>query len=82
MQTPFASPAARTNATTPLLQLFARLLALEGQTPSWPQSCRRFYRRAWCPRITLWYLLWQRLAPQHTLAVARTLSVGDRNFGG
>jgi len=78
MQKLFASPAARANATAQLLQLFAKLLALEGQTHSLSQFRRRFYRRAWCPLITLWYLLWQRLSPQHTLAAA----VADARRGG
>jgi hypothetical protein len=78
MQKLFASPAARTNAAAPLLQLFAQLLALEGLTNSWPKTNRRFYRRAWCPLLTLWYLIWQRLSPQPTLAAA----VADARRGG
>ena len=46
---------------TQLLQLFAQLLALEAVEPTLDQSPRRFYRRLWCPVLTLWYLIWQRL---------------------
>jgi hypothetical protein len=50
-----------------LLQLFGQLLALDGVEQTLDQSRRRFYRRIWCPVITLWYLLWQRLQYHHTL---------------
>jgi len=78
MQRLFASPKARTDATTPLLQLFARLLGLHGLSGPGLKSKRRYYQRAWCPLITLWYLLWQRLSPQHTLAAV----VADARRGG
>jgi len=31
-----------------------------------------YYHRVWTPLITLWYLIWQRLQPQHTLAAVVT----------
>ena len=74
MQKLFASPTARTEAAAQLLQLFAKILALEGL----PQTQHRFYHRAWCPLLTLWYLIWQRLSPQHTLAAV----VADARRGG
>ncbi len=61
-----------------LLQLFAQLLALESVEPTPTSTRRRFYRRAWCPLITLWYLIWQRLYPEHTLAAV----VNDARRGG
>lgn len=78
MQILFASPTARAAAVAPLLQLFAKLLALEGLPSPQSQSQRPFYRRAWCPLITLWYLIWQRLGPQHTLVAA----LADARRGG
>lgn len=78
MQKLFASPAARANASASLLQLFARLLALEVLPAPGNKSKRPFYRRAWCPLLTLWYLIWQRLCPQHTLAAV----VADARRGG
>jgi hypothetical protein len=78
MQKLFASPKARFDAATPLLQLFARLLGLHGLSDPALKSKRRFYQRAWCPIITLWYLLWQRLSPDHTL----TAIVTDARRGG
>ncbi len=39
---------------------------------------RGFYRRAWCPRLTLWYVIWQRLSPLHTLGAV----VADARRGG
>lgn len=72
MQKLFASPTARADAARPLLQLFAKLLALEGLPTPESTTQRRFYRRAWCPLLTLWYLIWQRLSPQHTLVAALT----------
>lgn len=74
----FASTAARANAANSLLALFAKLLALEDWAHPQSNSQRPFYRRAWCPRITLWYLLWQRLSPQHTLVAA----LADAQRGG
>lgn len=50
-----------------LLQLFTQILSLEGVEQTLPQSKRGFYRRIWCPVIVLWYLIWQRLQPNHTL---------------
>lgn len=78
MQKPFASPDARAQAAAPLLKLFARSLALDGLPGPTRPSKRRFYRRAWCPWITLWYLIWQRLCPQHTQANV----VADARRGG
>ena len=74
MQKLFASPAARADAAAPLLQLFAKILALEGL----PNTQHRFYHRAWGPLLTLWYMIWQRLSPQHTLAAV----VADARRGG
>lgn len=51
-----------------LLTLFRQLLALEDLDCPVSSTGRRFYRRAWCPLVTLWYLIWQRLSPEHTLA--------------
>lgn len=50
-----------------LLDLFARILSLEGLQETLDQSEHRFYRRIWCPVLTLWYLIWQRLNSTHTL---------------
>jgi len=44
------------------LQLFYRLLRLARLQA--PEGC---YERLWVPLITLWYLVWQRLQPKHTL---------------
>ena len=43
-----------------------------------PRRKRGFYWRAWSLHLTLWYLLWQRLSPLHTLGavVADALSGG------
>ena len=70
MQKLVASAVARANAANPRLLLFAKLLALEDGSPPQSNSQRPFYRRAWCPQIPLWYLIWQRLSPQHTLVAA------------
>ena len=78
MQKLFASAAARANASAPLLQLFTKLLALEDLPALGLKSKRPFYRRAWGPLLTLWYLIWQRLSPQHTLAAV----VADARRGG
>ena len=61
-----------------LLQLFQQLLALQTLEVTPEALGRRFYRRAWCPRLTLWYLIWQRLAPTHTLQAV----VNDARRGG
>ena len=53
MQKLFASPVARANASAQLLHLFAQLLALEALPHPGRKKQRRFYRRAWCPLITL-----------------------------
>jgi hypothetical protein len=55
-----------------LLQLFAQLLALEAIEQTLDQSQRRFYRRIWCPLLTLWYCIWQRLQSHHTLQAVIT----------
>jgi hypothetical protein len=55
-----------------LLQLFAQLVALESIEHTLSQSGRGFYRRLWCPVLTLWYLIWQRLQPEHTLQAVVT----------
>jgi hypothetical protein len=86
MQKLFASATERVNAAPCLLYLFARLLALQDVQPPKRRSPRRaprrnprgFYRRAWCPHITLWYLIWQWLAPLHTQAAV----VADARRGG
>ena len=62
-----------------LLALFTRLLAqpLGRPWPLAPSGRRRFYDRLWSPRITLWYLLWQRLHPDPTLdAVVKDARAG------
>jgi putative transposase len=61
-----------------LLELFRQLLALEGLERPFRSKGRRFYRRVWCPLVTLWYLIWQRLSPEHTLAAV----VNDARRGG
>ncbi|MBM3888917.1 MAG: IS4 family transposase [Verrucomicrobia bacterium] len=43
-----------------------------------PQRQRGFYWRAWSLQLTLWYLIWQRLSPLHTLVAA----VADARRGG
>ena len=42
--------------------MFHRAVALAGL-----QSPPGFYERLWTPLLTLWYLIWQGLQPQHTL---------------
>ena len=61
-----------------LLQLFAQLVALESIEHTLRQSGRGFYRRVWCPVLTLWYLIWQRLHTDHTLQAVIT----DARHGG
>src|SRR5262245_27322062 len=78
MQKLFASPQRRTDASTQLLKLFIQVLTLEGLPALGSRSQRAFYRRAWCPLITLWYLIWQRLSPLHTLVAV----VADARRGG
>jgi Transposase DDE domain len=78
MQKLFASPVARSSDVHPALQLFGKLFALEDWSHPQSPDHRRFYRRAWCPLMTLWYLIWQRLSPQHTLDAA----VRDARRGG
>jgi hypothetical protein len=56
----------------PLLELFTQLLALDAVEHTLPPSPRRFYRRIWCPVLTLWYLIWQRLQPHPTLQAVVT----------
>jgi len=69
MYTLLSSRSERANPSTrsKLLALFAKLVALESIEQTLDQSRRRFYRRVWCPVLTLWYLIWQRLQPNHTL---------------
>ena len=67
MQKLFASETARTRVAAQLLQLFAQLLALADLPACVAKTKRGFYHRAWGLRVTLWYLIWQRLAPFHTL---------------
>jgi len=69
MQTFLASQFKRSDSSTrtQLLQLFAQLVALESIEHTLLKSGRRFYRRLWCPVLTLWYLIWQRLQLDHTL---------------
>ncbi len=80
MQTLLSSQKERgTESTrTQLLHLFAQLLALDAVEHSLDPSRRRFYRRVWCPVVTLWYLIWQRLRPDHTLQAV----VSDARRGG
>lgn len=65
-------------ARAQLLQLFQRLLALQTVDVTPLAVGRRCYCRAWCPRLTLWYLIWQRLTPTHTLQAV----VNDARRGG
>ena len=78
MQNLFASVHAATNSPTALLPLFAQLLSLQPLPHPGTQSKPAFYRRIWCPVVTLWYMIWQRLCPQHTLAAV----VADACRGG
>jgi hypothetical protein len=78
MLTLFASSAARGASANQLLPVFAKVLALEDWSHPQARGQRGFYRRAWCPLLTLWYLIWQRLSPQHTLAAV----VSDARRGG
>jgi len=55
-----------------LLSLFWQLLALDAIEQTLSGSKRRFYRRVWCPLLTLWYLIWQRLQSNHTLQAVVT----------
>jgi|FLOH01.1.fsa_nt_gi hypothetical protein len=55
-----------------LLQLFAQLVALDSIEHTLDQSSRKFYRRIWCPVLTLWYLIWQRLHDDHALQAVIT----------
>ena len=61
-----------------LLALFCQLLALDAIAPTRGGSERGFYRRVWCPGLTLWYLIWQRLQSNHTLQAV----VSDARRGG
>jgi len=80
MANPLSSQQVRASQSTcsELLALFWRLLALDviAQTPG--GSKRGFYRRVWCPLLTLWYLIWQRLQANHTLQAV----VADARRGG
>ena len=69
MYTLLSSRSERANPSTrsQLLALFAQLVALEFLEHTLDQSRHRFYRRIWCPVLTLWYLIWQRLQANHTL---------------
>lgn len=80
MQNLFSSPSKRADESTRenLLQLFAQLLALDSVEQTLHSAGRRFYLRAWCPVITLWFLIWQRLWPEHTL----TAVVNEARRGG
>lgn len=57
---------------TQLLELFSKLLALDALEQTLDQSRKRFYRRLWCPLLTLWYLIWQRLQSNPTLQAVIT----------
>ena len=74
MYTLLSSRSERANPSTrsQLLALFAQLVALESLEQTLDQSRRRFYRRIWCPLLTLWYLIWQRLQATHTLQAVLT----------
>lgn len=74
MHTLLSSQSERTapSTRTQLLQLFAQLVALESIEQTLNKSGRGFYRRLWCPILTLWYLIWQRLQSNHTLQTVVT----------
>ncbi len=74
----FASANRLSHPSDELLAPFARWLALEDLPQPERKTPRPFYRRAWCPRLTLWYLIGQRLSPHHPLAAV----VADARRGG
>ena len=55
-----------------LLWLFGQVLAFDALEPTRGGAARGFYRRVWCPWLTLWYLVWQRLQANHTLQAVVT----------
>ncbi len=50
-----------------LLGRFRRLLPQQRLAAWLARSAQDFYHRAFTPQITLWYLIFQRLSPDHTL---------------
>jgi hypothetical protein len=50
-----------------LLAFFIKILSLQDADQPPGKSSRGFYRRIWCPVLTLWYMIWQRLQTNHTL---------------
>lgn len=69
MANPLSSQQLRESQSTcsQLLSLFAQLLAFDVIEQMPRGSKRGFYRRVWCPLLTLWYLIWQRLQANHRL---------------
>ena len=50
-----------------LLPLFVRLFTLVALADRLQRYPVRFYERLWCPLVTLWYLVWQRLQVDGTM---------------
>ena len=51
-----------------MLPLFARLFTLTALADGLPHYPVRFYKRLWCPLVTLWSMVWQRLQADGTMA--------------
>lgn len=71
---------AQPSALTPdqLLQFFLQLLPLKLLRQLCAPDGKRFYHRLFTPLVTLWYLLFQRLNPDHSLEAVLT----DAQAGG
>jgi len=63
---------------TPSKQAPAKRTKAKQTTAKPPKRKRGFYWRAWSLQLTLWYLIWQRLSPLHTLVAV----VADARRGG
>jgi hypothetical protein len=61
-----------------LLGIFLQLLPLADLLDSASLSGKRFYNRLFCPVVTLWYFIFQRLQPDHSLDNV----LGDAHSGG
>ena len=74
MPNPLSSQEERSSQCTrsQVLSLFCQLLSLDALEQTRGGSKRGFYRRVWCPVLTLWYLIWQRLQANHTLQAVVT----------